>query len=198
MLCAYAGRGSMLNVKYFIFSSRVSNWIESFRASLFFSILLIFRFYIFIVVIFCVYCTRRIDWGPRDSLCVNTAICLVIHFTKFRGYIELLWAKLLGSQQNQRDYIRKKNICQSASCFFQPCELIVDFDFNREWRTLVSIDKQRVNLHESSYSFLYYFFSIFCVIKRKQQQKITTTIRTEIMKNDYFCIQSLIYSQPRQ
>lgn len=36
MLCAYAGRGSMLNVKYFIFSSRVSNWIESFRASLFF------------------------------------------------------------------------------------------------------------------------------------------------------------------
>lgn len=164
----------------------------------FFSILLIFRFYIFIVVIFCVYCTRRIDWGPRDSLCVNTAICLVIHFTKFRGYIELLWAKLLGSQQNQRDYIRKKNICQSASCFFQPCELIVDFDFNREWRTLVSIDKQRANLHESSYSFLYYFFSIFWVIKRKQQQKITTTIRTEIMKNDYFCIQSLIYSQPRQ
>lgn len=67
-LCAYAGRGSMLNVKYFIFSSRVSNSIESFRASLFFLSLLCSFCFVFIFSLLSMFCvcfresTVRVSW----------------------------------------------------------------------------------------------------------------------------------------
>ena len=187
-----AGRGSMLNVKYFIFSQPFSsNWIESFCGSVWSTA---FVFFFFALDDLCVHDARI---GSRDY--VNRANCLVIHFTQFRGYAR---AKIAAHQTMCDWYERQR---EKREFFFLllslPCELIVDFDFNANGgHSFQSISSE--NLYESSYSPVYSVDHSFSLTQQRQStwtrhlnnEKITYThthySNDQIMKNDYFCIQS--------
>lgn len=184
-----AGRGSMLNVKYFIFSQAFpSNWIESFCGSVW-STALFFCTWRFV----CSRCANRVSW-----LCQSRANCLVIHFTQFRGYAR---AKIAAHQTLCDWYDRqreKRPIFFSLVVFLLlslPCELIVDFDFNANGgHSFQSISSE--NLYESSYSPVYSAAHSFCSTQQRQStwtrhlNNDTHYSNDQIMKNDYFCIQS--------
>lgn len=101
------------------------------------------RFYFILFFFICQFVCFTMRIGSRD--CVNTAKCLVIHFTRFRGYRALV-EQNCGSSRGDI-YIRKfqlEFLLLLLLLLSQQCELIANFDFNSKWRTLVSIDKQQI------------------------------------------------------
>lgn len=148
----------------------------------------------------CVF-TMRI--GSRD--CVNTAKCLVIHILLSLEVMRELKLRLI----KQCDYTRKREKCQVYCwfCFFFAMWTDSRFRFQCEWRTLVSIDKQRkiftshlhspvcVNVLSVDRCIQFNAAATMTNWARHSKTKRTTKKKTnnnniQIMKNDYFCIQS--------